>query len=154
LGTSPGECLLGVTLPTPEIIDPGEDQPPSSPVEPNRRVPQHLYPGRPECVGDCPVQTRIAANTEGIADREIVISENGVHPQRGFQVADQIGCRLNVPIPLVDEVSRQGNHVWLLGNRPGEGIFQIPLGNLVAAMEVGEMSDLESSERVGKVTHW
>ena len=89
----------------------------------------------------------MAADAADVVDREVVVAQDREDAERGLQVAEESGGLLDVPAAPVDEVAGQGDDVRLLGLGALERVLDVAGRDVRAAVEVGEMGDLEAVER-------
>jgi hypothetical protein len=81
----------------------------------------------------------------------VVVAENGVDAERGFQLREDVGARGDVGGVEIDVVAGQDDEVGTGGVGARDGFAEEAVARQMAAMKVGEMSDTQAIKGVCQV---
>jgi hypothetical protein len=132
----------------PQVVDPSYHQTLPIAFDSFRPIAQYRHTLGFQCITNCFVQPAMSAETERVANRKIVVAKDRKNAEGCLEVPEKFCRGFDVPVSLVDEITRQGNQVGLFAQRTIECILEIPDGDLITAMKIGELSDSESMKGV------
>src|SRR5262245_9400013 len=144
LWAQPPQRAHGVTLAGPEVVDPRDLERLAGLLYYDRFVAQDPYAAGFQGRRDRLVKPAVAPKPHGVAHREVVVAEYGIDTERGPQPAQRRRHVVDVVVTLVNEVACKGDQVWFVGQRPLDDLGQIVRGEVVPAMEVGQVCDPEA----------
>ncbi len=135
-GESPAKAALKIAAATPEVVDPHDMKRLALFGQRARFVLQNLNAARSQRLGYGMTEVPVAANSQSVANGEIVVSQHSEDAVGGLQISQAMRHRLHITITDVNEIAGEHDDVRPLGMGQRDGFLEVSAGNVPAGVEV------------------